>query len=164
MGLSLGGFGVCDLLRHEKIFAGGVSFSGCLDDGGPLPSAEKVCDELKAKPLAPLWMFHGLADAGGEAGGVDPKSSQVFWQALECARKTSPALSTKYRLTEILELGHCSWGCASIDDLEYNSSTEPAKNPLKLCNTYKVLGSQEDQSAGDDIQAAFHWLMNQNSE
>lgn len=159
MGFSLGAFGVCDLLRQESGMAGGVSYSGCLDDDKALPTANQICRELKAKPIAPLWMFQGTDDRGGSAGGVDPKSTSIFWEGLRCASKTNPLAFSMDRFTQIQGMGHCSWQCQSVSDLNFKA--ESKKNPEILCSEYQAINGEIQSSGSKDHEAAFHWLMQQ---
>lgn len=87
VGLSMGGFGVWDLLsRRPQLFAAGVPICG-------------GADEAQARRLRslPLWVFHGGLDPV-----VKPQRSRQMVAALR-AEGAAP------RYTEYAEVGHDSW-------------------------------------------------------
>lgn len=94
VGLSMGGFGVWDILqRHPRTFAAAVPVCG----GGDIALA----DRIKA---VPVWVFHGARDTV-----VLPARSRDMVAALKEAGG-SP------RYTEYPEVGHDSWTAAFASD------------------------------------------------
>jgi predicted peptidase len=92
-GLSMGGFGVWDLLaRRPDLFAAAVPVCG----GGDPATAKAIKD-------VPVWVFHGARD-----GAVKPKRSRDMVKALEDA-------GGKPKYTEYPDVGHDSWNPAYRD-------------------------------------------------
>ena len=87
-GLSMGGFGVFDMLeRYPDYFAAAIAICG----GGDTTMAKRFAGQL------PLWIFHGGADPI-----VTVESSRRYYRALK-------ALGADVRYTEYPGVGHNSW-------------------------------------------------------
>ena len=98
MGISMGGFGVWDLLaRHGARFAAGFACCGAGDPG----KAELLRD-------IPIWAYHGALDSVVPASG-----SRDMVAAIEDAG------GKKIHYREFPELDHCSWNdaYACYDDI-----------------------------------------------